>query len=204
MATMNQLTRPRADHTEQVRVFCAIELPAELRALMATRSASLRASSHGSAARWESEEKLHLTLKFLGEINAVRLPSLALAAGRATAQVAPFELQLAGPGVFPLRGPARVLWIGLADPTGRLASLQQKLEEECRKQGFPPETKSFHPHVTIARLRAPAPPLVALHLNTAIERRSFTVRNLVIMRSELRPEGSRYTPLASFDLGGEP
>lgn len=193
----------RANHTERARLFCAIELPAELRALIAARSEKLRSSAYGTAARWEASEKLHLTLKFLGEIETTRLSALALAVQRATERIASFELQLGGPGVFPSRGPARVLWIGLNDPTGRLAALQQKLEAECRKQGFPPETKSFHPHVTIARLRTQAPPLLALHLETAIESRRFTVREVVIMRSELRPEGSRYTPLASFDLGHE-
>ncbi|CDM64115.1 RNA 2',3'-cyclic phosphodiesterase [Pyrinomonas methylaliphatogenes] len=191
------------DEAKSLRVFCAIALPDATRARLAERIGRLRASPQGFAARWERSEKLHLTLKFLGEIEASRLDALRSAAERAAMSVAPFELTLAGPGVFPPRGAARVLWLGLGDPSGRLAHLQASLEDECHKVGFPREARPFRPHITLARLRNPAPQLVKLHLELPVETERFAVHEMVIMRSELRPEGARYTELAALPLRGE-
>ena len=185
-----------------VRVFCAVELPMEVRARAADHIAQLRQAAPDVRASWERAEKMHLTLKFLGEIERSRIDALSQAAERAAKSVAPFDLAIAGTGSFPPRGVPRVLWLGVADASGGLTGLQKRLEDECAGEGFPREKRSFHPHLTIARLRTPqgAQRLAALHQEMGFEAMVFYITELVVMRSELGPGGSRYTELSRHRL----
>ena len=90
-------------------MFCAIELPAEVRGRVAERAESLRAAFPRVRASWVRPESLHLTLKFVGEVAPPRVEDLSAAAARAAEGGAPFELTLAGAGAFPPHGPPRVL-----------------------------------------------------------------------------------------------
>jgi 2'-5' RNA ligase len=167
--------------------------------------AGLRSLAPDIRAAWERPEKLHLTLKFLGEIEQTHVPLLQAAAERAAMSLLPFVLSVEGAGAFPPRGPARVLWLGLKDATGSLALLQQRLEDESAVEGFPREARPFNPHVTIARLRRPtgARRLATLHEEKGFAPAQFSVRDLVVIRSELGPGGSRYTELSRHPLGGQ-
>jgi 2'-5' RNA ligase len=187
-----------------VRVFCAIELPAEARALAEAHMARLRAAAPDADARWERAEKLHLTLKFLGGIAPERVAALMKATERAASCSQALTLRLEGSGAFPPRGLPRVLWLGVVDPTERLAELWQKLEEECAREGFARETRAFHPHLTIARLRTPAGArqLAAAHSATTFAPIDFPIAEIIVMRSDLGPTGSRYTPLSRHALKG--
>jgi 2'-5' RNA ligase len=189
----------------QWRIFCAVELPEEVRAQAAAQAALLRERAPHVRASWERPEKMHLTLKFLGEIESERVERLQSAATRSAASVAKFSISVEGAGAFPVRGPARVLWLGVRDEPGNLARLQSRLEEECGREGFMREAKQFHPHLTIARLRTPAGArtLAALHRETSFASPSFTVAELVVIRSELTPEGSRYTILSRHNLNND-
>jgi len=184
------------------RVFCALELPAGLRERAAGRAARLREAFPHVRAAWERPEKLHLTLKFVGEIEPSRVADLSAAAGRAAAGGEPFELTVADAGAFPSHGPPRVLWLGVQDPSGRLARLHRRLEDECAAAGFDREARAFRPHLTLARLREPraAHELAALHRETPFEPQTFNVNELIIMRSELGPGGSRYTPVSKHKM----
>ena len=185
------------------RTFCAVELPDGVKSRVAEHIKRLRDEFPRVRASWEKPEKLHVTLKFLGEIEPSRAEDLSGAAGRAAARVGPFELTLAGAGAFPPQGPPRVLWLGIEDASGRLAGLQSSLEGECAAAGFSREPRPFNPHLTVARLRSPqgARELADAHREASFEPQSFTVSELVVMRSELGPGGSRYTPLSHHRLG---
>jgi RNA 2',3'-cyclic 3'-phosphodiesterase len=186
------------------RVFCAVELPEGVRARVAERSARLRAAFREARVSWERPEKLHLTIKFLGEVGRARVAELSAAAGRAAAGVEEFSLSLGGAGAFPPRGAARVLWLGVADPDGRLAELQRRLEDECAAAGFPREPRSFSPHLTVARIRDPRPrgasELHAAHLLEGFAAQTFDVTGLSVVRSELGPAGARYTTISRHTL----
>ena len=186
-----------------LRVFCAVELPAEVRARVAEHIARLRRAAPEVRASWERAEKLHITLKFLGEIAPERAEALSGAASRATRHARPFNLVLAGAGTFPPRGHARVLWLGIDDSAGALAGLQGRLEEECGAAGFAREERPFRPHLTLARLRAPqgSRSLAQLHQETDFEPVEFGVAELVVVRSDLGPGGSRYTEISRHALG---
>ncbi len=188
----------------RVRIFYALELPADVRERIAAHVAELRAATEPSLKiSWERTEKLHLTLKFLGEIEAARLEAVARAASRAAEASVKFEVSLREAGAFPASGNPRVLWLGLHDASGHLAELQERLESECEREGFAREKRPFRPHITIARIRFPN--AAARHLGRVHREREFApavfgVSEFVVMQSQLGAGGSRYTPLSRHEL----
>jgi 2'-5' RNA ligase len=194
--------RPHVSASRPWRLFCAIELSEEIRTRAAEHIARLRSALPRVRAGWERPEKLHLTLKFLGDVEQSRVPALSLAAERAASSVAPFTLTIADAGAFPTHGPARVLWLGLRDSSGSLTRLQQSLEDECAAAGFKREGRSFHPHLTLARLRQPtgARTLAAQHQELGFQAMELNVSKIALLRSELGPHGSRYTMLSQHSL----
>ena len=188
-----------------LRLFCAVELPQEIRAQAARHIVALREAAPGVRASWERQEKLHLTLKFFGDVEEDRVPQLAGALESAASLVKPFELTLRGTGAFPPSGLPRVLWLGVADPSGRLLKLHQRIEDECARSGFARERKRFNPHLTVARLRSPegARKLASLHKELEFEALAFNVTEFILMRSELAPQGSRHTPLKEIRMRDE-
>jgi 2'-5' RNA ligase len=189
--------------TGSLRLFFAVELPDGVRTQAAEHAARLRRDFPGVKAGWERPEKMHVTLKFLGDVDASRVASLTAAAERSAAGLPSFELSIEGTGAFPPHGPPRVLWLGLRDEAGALALLQRRLEEECHAQGFAREPRPFKPHLTLARIRTPqgARELAAAHRQTPFGPVTFEISELVLIRSQLGPAGSRYTPLSHHPLG---
>ncbi len=183
------------------RSFVCIELPAEIKKSLADLQSRLRPLAKG-AVSWPKPEGLHLTLKFLGDVDAGRLDAAADALLRSCAESHGFQVCLRGTGGFPdLRMP-RVLWAGLAEPSGELEKLQRRIEQAFRAAGFAAEERPFSPHLTIARVKAPreAAELARHWQTTALENLCFSVKEVVLMRSDLLPEGATYTPLRRVPL----
>ena len=187
---------------ESWRLFIALATPASVRAKLTAHIDRLRKSCPEVSASWSREENLHLTLKFLGETPVAKVESLSQAAARAAGALERFELVVKGCGSFPPRGQPRVLWLGIEDPSGGLSKLHQRLEDECFQAGFARERRAFHPHLTIARLRKPqgSRQLAELHKEIGFETETVGVSALMLVRSELRPEGSRHSTIAQHDL----
>ena len=183
---------------EMWRVFVAIELPHNVRGHIAEHIDRLRSTVPEVRASWSREHNLHLTLKFLGDIPLTNVEKLSVAASIAASKVEPFELVVEGCGAFPLRGQPRVLWIGIADPSGRLSELNRALDDECANAGFAREPRAFHPHLTLARLRQPqgSRQLAASHKEIGFNREEIRVSDLAVVRSELRSEGSKHTTIS--------
>jgi 2'-5' RNA ligase len=197
---------------QHMRIFCAVDLPEDVRARVAAHISRLREATAAAAEAshvkigWERTEKLHLTLKFLGDVEAARIEALTRAAARAADGVGRFALTLGEAGSFPASGNARVIWLGLRDQTNQLAALHARLEEECARENFPRESRPFHPHITLARIRVPnaaARRLAQLHRETGFAPASFDVDEFIVMRSQLGAGGSRYTPLSRHELKTE-
>jgi 2'-5' RNA ligase len=184
------------------RTFIAIEIPAGLRATVIDYIKHLRGKIPDISASWSREDNLHLTLKFLGEVPIAQIEEVSAAASAAARASGPFELILAGSGVFPPRGKPSVLWMGIEDPHGALQTVQQGLEGECAARGFTRDVRAYHPHLTIARIRKPhgTKNLSAAHLASDFAAQTFTAKELVVFRSELLPQGSRHTPISSHAL----
>ena len=185
------------------RVFCAINLPPAVREQVQQHIARLRAAVPEARVSWNRDDKLHLTIKFLGDITPERVGDLSLAAAQAVSAMKPFTLAAEGCGAFPPRGEPRVLWIGIEDAAGELARLYERLEEQCSIQGFTREQRPFRPHLTIARVRSPqyARRLAANHKELGFGRTEFSVSELLVIRSELGSEGSRYTEISRHLFG---
>ena len=186
------------------RVFCAIELSTSARASLTNHINRLRELVPHARASWSREESIHLTLKFLGKIETSLLGRLSDAAARAVSDFSPFQLTFEETGVFPQQGSPRVLWIGVRDETGKLAELHERLEDRCAREGFAREERPFHPHLTIARLRKPqgARALAAVHKEMSFEPAAVAVAELLVIRSELSDQGSRYTVISRHSLEG--
>ncbi|CAN5863773.1 hypothetical protein BH18ACI4_BH18ACI4_28570 [soil metagenome] len=189
---------------EKWRVFFAISLDESVRANLMGQIKRLRESVPHAQASWSRKENIHLTLKFLGEIETCRLGKLSNGAARAVRDFSPFQITLEESGVFPRHGTPRVLWIGIKDESGKLAELHARLEEECAGQGFPREDRPFQPHLTIARLRKPlgARDLAAAHYEMRFETVAVAVAELLVIRSEPGVAGSRYTVVSNHRLEG--
>jgi 2'-5' RNA ligase len=187
-----------------LRLFFAVELPSEVRGRAADYIAELRGRMPEVRASWERPEKMHITLKFIGEVAPDALSLLSGAAERAASSLAPFRFVIEDAGAFPVRGLPRVLWLGVRDASGSLAQLQKRLEDECEAVGFEREARPFHPHLTIARLRRPegARRLAALHQEKGFEAAEVFVDALLLIQSELGPAGSLYTELSRHKLSG--
>ena len=182
-----------------MRVFVAVDLAAEIRDALAALIAQFRQRRMGDL-RWVRPEGIHLTLRFLGEIDAPALERLARGLGSG-APVPPFPLRLGGVGMFPPRGAPRVLMVETEEsaPLERLAGW---VEGRAVEAGFPAERRAFHPHLTLGRFRAGArrasgdPPL----LPPGWPPPAMIVDRFFVFRSHLEREAARYEKLAAYPL----
>ena len=187
---------------EEWRVFCAVELPDHVRGRLREHIQGVRAAVPEAAASWTRVENIHLTLKFFGNVDVHRIPTISDAASRVAEKFSPVQIGVGTTGVFPKPSRAQVLWIGVSDPSGELSSLQRQLEDECAKKGFEKEGRAYRPHLTIARLRKSegARQLADAHLQMKFEPIEIELNELVVFRSELSSKGSRYTAISRHKL----
>ena len=190
---------------ERIRTFIAIELPPGVQ--QGLRRVQEQLQRFRPPVRWVAPDKIHVTLNFLGEIPAEEVPAAVEAALRAAAGAAPFEVEAAGLGVFPSPRRPRVLWVGLGGDLPALKALQAGLTRELAARGFPPEERAFSPHLTLGRVRQHAAPAELRALGDKVADTSvpslgrWRVERIVVIRSDLRPEGPIYTTLRAVPLG---
>jgi 2'-5' RNA ligase len=185
-----------------VRLFVALEIPSAVRENLAALINELRAgdaSSSKNKARWVRPENLHVTLKFIGNVDSGKLDATraSLAEVRAGRSV---ELHFRGLGFFPNEKRPRVLWAGL-EASPKLATLAADIDARLEKVGTPRETREFSPHLTLARFDPPgiSEKLRAAALENAT--REFGVvrtGEFHLFESKTRPTGAEYTRLSSF------
>src|SRR6185503_732425 len=176
------------------RIFCAVELPQSARRLVLEHIARLKEKVPQAKASWARDANLHLTLKFLGEIPTASVGDFSKAVSRTGSAIQAFSIRFEQTGVFPTHGQPRVLWIGVNDLSARLSELHARLEEESAQAGFAKETRPFHPHLTVARLRQTenARVLANAHQQMDFDPVEVGVAELLVIRSELSSDGSKY------------
>ncbi|MBI4199834.1 MAG: RNA 2',3'-cyclic phosphodiesterase [Chloroflexi bacterium] len=190
-----------------LRLFVAVELPEEVLAHLTRIMARLRGQVP-SGVQWVRPAGLHLTLKFLGNVPEEKLPSIVRAMEAAAFGVGPFTLHIRGAGVFPGPQAPRVVWLGVEGDLPPLRALQERLEEDLARVGFPRELRAFSPHLTVGRIRDRLPPSARQKLLQALddlgrrESQELTVLALSLMESELAPGGAIYRRRASVPLPG--
>jgi len=178
-----------------IRAFIAIEIDAEIVRAIARAITGLK--SHLPGVRWVPETNIHLTLKFLSDIEEGKIAPIAEALRRALHPFSCFAINAKGLGVFPGVSRPRVLWVGLA--AAQLRSLATAIETALEPIGFERETKAFKPHLTVGRWRRFDGSSKVL--GQEIERwrefdfGRFEVHEVVLFRSVLLPDGALYTPL---------
>ena len=208
---MNPATQRRqsASSDTQMRAFVAIELSDDAKRALTALIQSLR-ERRIDGLRLVRPEGIHLTLKFLGNIDASRVPRIADALTAASARHTPFRLTLAATGFFPNADRARVLWIGVGGDLRPLRDLQRDVDETLATLGFAAEKRPFNPHLTIARMRDSAAradrrraanALAAYPLPHGI---AISANAVSLMQSDLRPGGAVYTRIAHAPLIATP
>jgi len=198
-----------------MRAFLAIELPPaiqnQVRIVQQNGQQQLNQLQLRGLFSWTPAQNVHLTLSFLGEIDAGQQRTLAERYARLVERQPAFQLGLTRLGFFPNARAPRIVWLGLDGDLTILDALQRSSEQLVQQIGFAPEERPFSPHLTIARTRRnaerrdlaragqalldPATELIPTGLNTP-----FQVNKIVLMRSELLPSGARYTPIQHFAL----
>jgi 2'-5' RNA ligase len=178
----------------RVRAFVAVGIDAALRARLSALIEELRPRLPGL--RFVAPENLHLTLRFLGPSAEGQLRRMRDALAPLAAACPAQRVPAAGLGMFPPKGPPRVLWADLA-MSAPLLELQKACERAARAAGFAAETRAFRSHLTLGRFRDAArrPELPAVDLGET------RISRLTLFRSALRPSGSVYTPIEGWALG---
>ena len=158
--------------------------------------------------RWVSGEGFHLTLKFLGNVPAGRVPAVGDALVHTVADHGPFDLELSRAGVLPDSRSPRVIWAGLASDVGALVRLQEAVEPGLSALGFAPETRAFTPHLTLSRVRRRLAQDEQKRLKQTLERvetpkaQAFRVTEVGLLQSALLPSGAVYQRLREAALRG--
>ncbi len=174
------------------RLFVAIRPPEPIRDLL------IDAMDDSADFRWQDDDQLHLTLRFVGEVDRPLAEDLALALTRITTD--PFTLRIAGTGRFEQRN-SGALWAGV-EPKTPVAALASKVERACVDVGIEPERRAFHPHITLARWKGRRTRELASFLdrNRGLASDPFVVRAFVLFESRLSRHGAHYEEVASYAL----
>lgn len=186
------------------RIFLGIDISDAAREACVRHVEELRGRFPGARVGWERPEKMHVTLKFLGDTTDDILGQLGEKIGEVVRGQTEFPTSLLRTGVFPNQSRPRIIWVGLGDSQQRLEQMHRSIEAICAEFGYEKDTKRFTPHITTGRVREPqsASALARVHLETEIEPVEFSVSKVVIYESKLQATGSVYSSLSGIPLGG--
>jgi 2'-5' RNA ligase len=178
-------------------LFVAVEMPPAIKAVADGVAADWRRSAPPGV-KWVPRENVHVTVKFLGWVEDERTESVAATVAGAVLGSVGFTVRLGGAGVFPSSRRARVLWLGLDDPSGGMAEVASLLDRAFESLGFKAEARAFVPHLTIGRLREPK---AVSGLPSVPATEAFTVDRVTLFSSTLARPAPVYTPLVTFPFG---
>ncbi len=187
--------------SDTIRTFIAIELPGNI--ISSIRKVQEGIKSYGFKVRWVRPENIHLTLKFLGNINEADTEKIGRAIFDAVKEYPPISLAAKGIGVFPGVKRPRVIWVGITGQVEPLIGMQKTLDDKLEAIGFPKENRPFKGHLTLARVKGK---IDSKRLSEAMkefqefEAEPFTADQIILFKSELKPTGSVYTKLLSASL----
>lgn len=181
-----------------MRAFLAIEIPEDLKRYL--RRASDHMAGRVKGIRWVREEGMHVTLRFLGEIDGETSGRIREGISFIGASYSPFTACIGSIDAFPGRKRARVVVVGLEEGAETIKSIFADVERGLSDLGIEPEGRGYTPHITLGRARTPAP-LLDKDIE-ALERKRFPVDRVILFESTLTREGAIYTPRWDIKLGG--
>lgn len=203
------------DSSSTLRTFIAVDPTAAVQTAVAAEQARIQqmvaAAGLARELRWSQATNLHCTLRFLGDTTAAQRQRVTQALQAIVHRVAPFELTVAGVGVFPNARQPRVVWFGLGGDLAALAALQSQIEAAVQAAGFVAEPKPFTAHLTVARaahdvdrrtLQKVGEVISQAAATTPPELGRFPVDQVIFYKSDLQRGGSVYTPLVAVPLDG--
>jgi RNA 2',3'-cyclic 3'-phosphodiesterase len=174
------------------RLFVAIRPPELIRGLL------LAAMGGVSGARWQTEDQLHLTLRFIGEVDRHRAGDVLAALG--AIHHPRFEIALNGLGAFDRRGRPETIWAGVA-PHEPLRTLHKKIDQAMTRVGVEPDQRAYLPHITLARLKSTSGPVRnLLEQSGGLTSEPFLVDQFALFESQLTLEGAVYTAIETYSL----
>jgi RNA 2',3'-cyclic 3'-phosphodiesterase len=203
---LRNLLDPAGRSIDRARVFVGLPVVATLFGEFEALRDRLRAGPGGNSVRWTPSDKLHVTLRFLGNVDVQLLHEASARLERGCRGFAPFQLRFGELGCFPHERPPRVVWLALAGALDQLKALQAAVVRELGDLGDHQEDKPFAPHLTLGRVRKKT--LGAAAVGRFIRELevgpigAWPISEVILMRSELKPEGSCYSPLAVVRLQG--
>ncbi len=184
-----------------VRCFIAIELPDDVKSIISGLQQSLQ--KKGADIRWVRTENIHLTLKFLGDIEIERADSIMNVIKGTCKDHNCFSIEIKGIGTFPAGKTPRVLWAAVNN-NEELLKLQAGIDRDAAFLGFSREKRGFSPHLTLGRFRSSRDKNALMDNIEIMKYESFgqfDVRSIYLIKSELKPSGAVYSILAEFPLG---
>lgn len=177
-----------------IRLFVGLRLPAAIR----TQLLALMGGIPG--ARWQDDGQLHITLRFIGEVDERAAEDAALALS--AVHWPPVELALDGVGTFDSRGRINAVWAGVR-PREALAGLHRKIDQALVRAGQEPERRAYLPHVTLARMNTPSEGVARfVEAHAGLASPAFTLAHFYLFESSLGHEGARYDVVERYALGG--
>jgi len=191
---------------ETIRAFIAIPLPGSLLDRLVDLQRKLERRIPDRSVRWVRPEGIHLTLKFLGDTSAEKLPDIKQALAAVARHAPACSFAAGGLGCFPNTRRPRVVWVGVQEPTGRLVALQEAIEEVMAPLGYAPERRGFAPHLTLGRVRRRVSPQDVAAVGEVVAGTNVATlaevpgEAFALIRSVLKPSGAEYTHLADFAL----
>ena len=187
--------------SDTIRTFIAIKLPENIISSISKIQEGIK--SYGLKIKWVRPDNIHLTLKFLGNINEADIKKIGRAIFDALKEYPPIALAAKGTGVFPGVNQPRVVWVGVTGQLEPLVGMQKALDEKLETIGFPKENRPFKGHLTLARVKGKIDPQrlgAAIKEFQGFESEPFAADQVILFKSELQPKGSVYTELLSVAL----
>lgn len=189
-----------------IRSFIALELSEEIYRNLGKLIESLKKGVQFTPSRpsWVKPESIHLTLKFLGNIDENMVAPISEVVKTAAEETSAFTIRIRDLGVFPDERRPRVLWCGMTKGEMQTTTLQKKIDRSLLSLGFEKEKRPFHPHLTLARIKSLKGTAALMNIIKANQQNSFVgecqIDRLILFRSELHPDGARYTKLFEAPL----
>ena len=189
----------------EIRSFLAFELPEEIKKSLSHISQDMRTTPLD--VRWVNVNNIHLTMVFMGNVPAGHIEPIGEAAEKVCQEYKSFAISLHGAGVFSSRRNPRVLWVGMEGDLERMTYFRDALQKRLKSFGIKQEKRRFKPHLTLGRFRKGAATPGA-YLNDLLSKYEaltspvYTLEQLVLFKSDLKPGGAVYTKLKEWPLSG--
>lgn len=183
-----------------VRTFIAVDLPDSVKRHLAGIRENL--SKIDAEVRWVRTEAVHLTLKFLGDVNEDNLNDVFDVVAKSAASLKPANMSTGTIGGFPNLKRPRVIWLGVEGEIEPIIEIANSLNENFRTLGFSAEKRDYHPHLTLGRVKGlkGIQSVIREIESYSLEPVAFKAENISVIKSELRPDGARYEKLFSLTL----